>query len=396
MLNVIIAIDNYSRGGIPRALKNLLDLHTHQDIQIDVFCGDPTGIFKNTLKNCRELPPDKLWFALTTNWRSLTGIRCLLVLMLRCARHLLKKTLGFDLLKLASTRISRYLDRNRYDVAIAFSEDYPAQWVAATHIPRKIVWIHNDYDWPVCRGYEITDTDFGDFQSIVCVSNAAQKAFCRIFPEHRKRSVVIPNATSVDDVLHRANEKIPMNSAFDTVSGVFKIVSIGRICYQKQFDAIPSIARQLLDAGYHGFKWYIIGSGSKVETEYLVNKIQEHNVGQYIILLGEQSNPYPYLKHADLLVLTSRWESYGIVVDEAKILGIPSLITNYGAATEVLPEEYGQIAPITDFPYRLMRMLSHPEILMKIRKNLADFTIRNEQIMNLVYDLVNKNLCVNK
>lgn len=392
MLKVIIAIDNFSRGGIPRALKILLDLHTHQDIQIDVFCGDPTGIFKNTLKNCRELPPDKLWFSLTTKWRNLRGIRRFLVLMLRCLRHLLKKTICFDLLKIASTRISRRLDRRGYDVAIAFSEDYPAQWVAATHIPRKIVWIHNDYDWPVCRGYEITDTDFGDFQKIVCVSNAAQKAFCRIFPGQSERTVVIPNATSVDDVLYKAREKFPLNSAFETESDVFKIVSIGRICYQKQFDAIPGIARQLLDAGCRDFKWYIIGSGSKIETEYLVNRIQEHEVGQYIILLGEQSNPYPYLKHADLLVLTSRWESYGIVVDEAKILGIPSLITNYGAATEVLPKEYGEIAPIDDFPERLMNMLSHPEILKTFRRNLAGFTTRNEQIMDLVYDLLNENL----
>ena len=73
----------------------------------------------------------------------------------------------------------------------------------------------------------------------------------------------------------------------------------------------------------------------------LQNLINENNLTNKIRLVGEISNPYPYIKEADLFVLTSTWESYGMVVMESLILGTPVVAGDYPALKEILPDTCG-------------------------------------------------------
>ena len=52
---------------------------------------------------------------------------------------------------------------------------------------------------------------------------------------------------------------------------------------------------------------------------------------QTFTLLGKKENPYPYMKQADYFCLFSEYEGYGMVLEEAKILQKPILITNTAA-----------------------------------------------------------------
>ena len=55
-----------------------------------------------------------------------------------------------------------------------------------------------------------------------------------------------------------------------------------------------------------------------------------------IQLLGSRENPYPYIKECDIFAQTSRYEGKSVVLDEAKILGKPIVVTKY-------PTVYDQI-----------------------------------------------------
>jgi len=52
------------------------------------------------------------------------------------------------------------------------------------------------------------------------------------------------------------------------------------------------------------------------------------------VFLYEQSNPYPYIRWADIFILTSYAEGKSIAVEEAKLLERPILITNYSSAAD--------------------------------------------------------------
>mgnify|MGYP000307212184 CR=1 FL=1 len=74
---------------------------------------------------------------------------------------------------------------------------------------------------------------------------------------------------------------------------------------------------------------YVIGDGPLKEK--LQKQIIDFNVEEKFTLLGAKKNPYPYIKNANYFCLLSEFEGYGMVLEEAKILNKPIIITNTAA-----------------------------------------------------------------
>ena len=75
-----------------------------------------------------------------------------------------------------------------------------------------------------------------------------------------------------------------------------------------------------------------------ITNESSMTQLQEN-----IELKGFQKNPYPYIKNAKLLCITSRWEGFGLVAIEANMLGVPVLSTDNAGCSEILGEEAPEI-----------------------------------------------------
>ena len=111
----------------------------------------------------------------------------------------------------------------------------------------------------------------------------------------------------------------------------------------------------------------------------------ELDVSDKVELLGLQTNPYPYIKNADLFVLSSKFEGYGIVIKEALLLKIPVLSTKTTGPVEILDnEKYGIIVPNNDnsIKDKLKEILENQKILDKYKKNLKDYKGDNEKIIS--------------
>ena len=77
-------------------------------------------------------------------------------------------------------------------------------------------------------------------------------------------------------------------------------------------------------------KWYLIGAGN---MEYdLKRMVSEKNLEDKVTFLGLKENPYPYIRHADIYIQSSKFEGKSISIDEAKILCKPIIITNFRTA----------------------------------------------------------------
>ena len=103
------------------------------------------------------------------------------------------------------------------------------------------------------------------------------------------------------------------------------------------------------------FCWYIIGSGP--DEELIRGEIEKNHLQDKVILLGMKDNPYPYIKNADLVVMTSRTESFSYVIAEAKLLHTPILSSDFPVAYEVLDESCGWIAPLSEMSSLLSKIL---------------------------------------
>ena len=102
------------------------------------------------------------------------------------------------------------------------------------------------------------------------------------------------------------------------------IITLGRLCWEKHIEDVPLIARRLVDLGMH-FKWYIIGDGEKMDE--IKALIEEKDVTDCVVMLGSLSNPYPYVKHADVMMHTSHIEAHCIAILEAMALKLPVVVT---------------------------------------------------------------------
>ena len=106
------------------------------------------------------------------------------------------------------------------------------------------------------------------------------------------------------------------------------LLTVCRLVEQKALDRFIKVQKALENNGIHT-KIYIVGDG---EQRYNLQKqIDSEGLTDRFILLGQKENPYPYIKYCDYFCLLSYYEGYGMVLEEAKILNKPIILTNTAA-----------------------------------------------------------------
>lgn len=115
------------------------------------------------------------------------------------------------------------------------------------------------------------------------------------------------------------------------------IVFVGRLISAKGVYPLLQAFGRLHRDGRVRQKLVFVGSGS-CEKE-LRNQACALGLGDQVVFKGFQENPYPYIRHAKLLVLPSYSEAMGYVAVEAAILGTSYLVSDFPAAKEFFPDE---------------------------------------------------------
>ncbi len=149
------------------------------------------------------------------------------------------------------------------------------------------------------------------------------------------------NLVSHELIKDMAQEKIDFDNGFKGI----RILTIGRLSKEKGQDLAISVLDKLKKQGYK-VRWYCVGEGNdRDEYERLIENL---NLRNDFILLGETINPYPYIKASDIYVQPSRHEGYGITIAEAKCLNKPIVITNFIGSNEQIEDgQNGLIAECT-------------------------------------------------
>ena len=124
----------------------------------------------------------------------------------------------------------------------------------------------------------------------------------------------------------------------------YRFVTVGHVCKTKGSDLAIETAALLKEKGLD-FKWYFIGGIS--DKEYYLKKCKAYDVQNEIVYLGLKTNPYPYIKKADLFIQPSLFEGKSIALDEAKLLCKPIVVTNFSTVNDQFTNGYN--ATITDF-----------------------------------------------
>ena len=154
----------------------------------------------------------------------------------------------------------------------------------------------------------------------------------------------------------------------------------GLVAHQKGYDRLLRVHKALIDHGLEYDLW-ILGEGD--QREALEACIRENGLSDSVRLFGFRENPYPYLKAADLLVCSSRYEGFSTFVTEGVILGKPIVTTDCTGMRELLGDsEYGLITENSEAALLegMRRMLEDSHLRMqyaeKAKARGEDFSAR--------------------
>ena len=333
MKKVLFAIHSLGFGGAERSLVNLLNELPEDQYQVDLLVFQQKEGFASQVPgwvNVLETPKEihRLYGKLESRWKYPLA-RLAGTAIARLARKGSKHQKAFRWRWFYRPRIKKL--PGHYDVAVAYVGAEIMYYIRdCVSAERKLVWIHNDYR---AAAYSRKDDApyFADMDEIVSVSPQCVDVLKEEFPEHAHKMHYIENITSSAVILSMAEAYEPE----EYEKGRIKLLSVGRLWPQKGFDMAVEAAAILKRRGMD-FCWYIIGAGS-LEGE-LRRQIEALSLQKEFVLLGVRSNPYPYMKAADLLVQPSRYEGKSVVLDEAKILAKPIVATAYPTVADQIAD----------------------------------------------------------
>ena len=151
---------------------------------------------------------------------------------------------------------------------------------------------------------------------------------------------IIPNAVKVKQICALAEEAIPASHERPL------IVAVGRLIPEKGFDLLLKAFVRVIEA-FPRAKLVILGDG--ILKGYLQALTKELGLEGAVSFPGFTLNPYPWMKRADVVVVPSRWETFGNVVVEAMALGVPVIATRSGGPEDVVEDgEDGILIPVND------------------------------------------------
>ncbi|MCJ7622077.1 MAG: glycosyltransferase [Anaerolineaceae bacterium] len=222
---------------------------------------------------------------------------------------------------------------------------------------------------------------------IVAVSHDVANSIPRSFRKQTNKNQVIYNPLDIKDIIKKANA--PPEHAWLKAKTKKIILSVGRLNRQKDF---PTLIRAFAQVCKHQpSRLIILGEGE--ERSNLEMLVRELGISSEVSLPGFVQNPYPFMKHADLFVLSSIAEGFPVVLEEAIACGIPVISTNCpGGSKEILADGvYGVLVPVGDenaIAEAIKKILINPPDTKEARKRANDFDL--EKVIGNYIDLIHE------
>lgn len=375
---IIFVIDSITCGGAEKGLVSLLNNIDYSKYEIDLlyFCHENEYYINEIPDQVHIIVPDSATeLALSSAGyvlRHIWNIRHLILIIERVFFLILGKINKKNYFRRRATdwkKLRRYVPKlnKKYDVAIAYLENYPVYYTLdKVEAKRYVVWQRTDYKKTGCKAE--WDLPYFLRANTICVLSEEMKInFVKEFPDVKEKVVIFPNIVNINNILKRAGEDVGFEDDYEGV----RIISVGTLRHVKGYDVSMCACKKLMEKGYD-FKWYILGSGE--EQKQMQDKIKHMGISEKFLLLGNKRNPYAYISQSDIFVQCSYREGFSTTVFEAKCLQKPIVITDApGMRNQIEHGINGLIASIgncDEVADAIEQLLNSKDLRMKLSQNL--------------------------
>jgi glycosyltransferase involved in cell wall biosynthesis len=248
--------------------------------------------------------------------------------------------------------LGRIIRRIQPDIVFwhADTASFPYYWLAAVlaGCSSRVVPVYHVTERPFGTSVRsrLSERLAGTVARMCCVSvavsrgtaSAVEKRF-RVRPEAMH---VVSNCVDAVDIRARAAEREPEELARKHPV----VLVVARLSPQKDWETLIGAFKTV--AAVTRANLCIVGEGE--ERDRIIQLAQNAGVVDRVTLVGNQSNPYAYMAHADAFVLCSHYEGFGMVLLEAMACGVPIVATDCesGPREVVTHGQNGMLVPPGD------------------------------------------------
>ena len=256
---------------------------------------------------------------------------------------------------LAITKEKKYADNKflqiykeyKPDIVIDFDSSL-TKIIDKLNSSKNLVWIHSSIkNWKKKKSKIDRFVDrISKYSKIICICKEMKEDLINLKNELKKKVDFLYNPIDFDRIKKLSNEDFSEEDK-KLLKDKF-LLSIARLdCVPKDFETLFK-AYEIAKKNGYDCKLYIIGDGPDKDK---VEKLKEANLyKEDILLLGRKENPYNWLKKADKLILSSRYEGFAIVLLEGLCLGKNVIASDCKTGpNEILANNRGLLFKVGDY-----------------------------------------------
>lgn len=384
MKSILFLIGSLDSGGVAKSLVNTLNAIDCVSYDVDLMImNGRDGVFSEYIP--KEVNIIRHWQA-SAAVCGIKGLKqlCLhgkflpvFISVIRIVTSLFNKAYAGWLLSRIFPKINK-----QYDLIVDYNGQQQLYYmVDKLNGKKKVTFFHSDYDkW---HYYKSMDKKYyPKVDAIFTISPQCVQSMKRNFPEVAEKILLFENISSPSVIYKLAEEPIKTDGLHGSV-----FVTIGHVWAPKGIDLAIDAAK-ILQQRKIDFTWLFIGKIAEPEWQKVVS---DKGLQENIIFLGIKSNPYPYMRLADIIVHPSRFEGKSIALDEAKILCKPIIVTNFSTVNDQfidgvnasICEMYGE-----SIANRIEQMIDDKTISLKYIDYLKSHIIDNSSEINKLLNII--------
>lgn len=283
---LLFSINDLRVGGIEIAIINLLNNIDHKKYNVTLVMEEKTGVLlKNVNKNVKV---QELKVSNNKN------------VIIRKGINFIRK-LNFSI-----------LNYHKFDFSCCYATySLSANKIALTASKNNSIYVHSNYRYIYKDKTEFKNffncRNISSFRRIIFVANEAEKDFIKIYPELKNKCLVLNNFIDPDKILKLSTEKISETHPKNKKLFVF----IGRLDdSSKKVSRAINLLKSLSDVNL-----LIVGDGP--DRKMYEDLVTKNDLSKRVTFVGQKTNPYPYIKLADYIILTSDYEGFPVTYLEA-------------------------------------------------------------------------------
>ena len=389
MKKIVFVINNFNTGGVQRSLLNLIkELHGMYEITVVSFSSPQIGLLPSDVRVIALHSPFK-YFGMSQDEMKSTPVQYVIRSFYAIVTKLFGRSFAIKLMLPFQKKIVEN------DCEISFLHEAPQKSIYSgcnefvlkkVKAKKKITWLHCDFE--LCGANNKSSKKiYSKFDEIIACSEGTRKSFIRCMPQFSNKCISLRNCNDYERIRRCALDCV----MYDREK--FNIVTVARLSKEKGIERALFSIKKCVDAGYD-VHYHIVGCGH--EADYLKSLTKEYELDDRVTFYGNQSNPYRFIKNADLFLLPSYHEAAPMVFDESAFLGVPVLATKTTSTDEMIIQSgYGFVCEnsqdgITNV---LMEILNNPKQLEEVTNKLKNGIFANDERIRRFTEIIN-GLCV--